>query len=155
TRGEPMMKQIRDPIHGTIDVDDVELQVLDHPLFQRLRNVKQLGFGENAFPGATHSRYAHSLGACHVAGRIFDPLFRGAGLDATTARRFRRALRLAVLLHDLGHPPLSHSSEVSLPDRAQLGLERWLPAAELTGRASHEDYTLKLLLDSDLAAQLD
>src|SRR5258706_5682917 len=113
-----MTTQIRDPIHGTVEVDDVELAVIDHPLFQRLRNVKQLGFGDQAFPGATHTRYAHSLGAAHVAGRVFAAIFgtasttgtassaataRGLALPAKTARKFRRALRLAVLLHDIGH----------------------------------------------------
>ena len=146
---------IRDPIHGTIEVDGTEVAVLDHPAFQRLRHVKQLGFGDLAFPGATHTRYAHCLGALHLAGRLFDAIFRKGALPAATARRFRRALRLAALLHDLGHPPLSHSSEQMLPLRATLGLGRWLSAAELKGQASHEDYTLKLLLDSDLSGLLD
>jgi hypothetical protein len=149
------MTPIRDPIHGTIEVDAAEVQVIDHPFFQRLRHVKQLGFGDQAFPGATHTRYAHSLGALHVASRVFDALFRESDVAPADARRFRRALRLAVLLHDLGHPPLSHSSEQMLPRRAALGLERWLPAAEMSGRATHEDYTLKLVADSDLARLLD
>jgi hypothetical protein len=146
---------IRDPIHGTIEVDGTEVAVLDHPSFQRLRYVKQLGFGDLAFPGATHTRYAHCLGALQVGGRLFDAIFRDGALEAATARRFRRALRLAALLHDLGHPPFSHSSEQMLPPRAKLGLGRWLPPAELKGQASHEDYSLKLLLDSDLSGLLD
>ena len=135
-----MATQIRDPIHGTVEVDAVELRVIDHPLFQRLRLVKQLGFGDQAFPGATHTRYAHSLGACHVAARVFTALFADGAVDERTARKFRRALRLAVLLHDIGHPPLSHSSERGLPPRKALGLERWLDACALEGRADHEDY---------------
>jgi hypothetical protein len=151
-----MATPIRDPIHGTVEVDDAELQVIDHPFFQRLRLVKQLGFGDQAFPGATHTRYAHSLGAMHVASRVFDAIFRrDARLEPSQAARYRRALRFAVLLHDLGHPPLSHASEQMLPPRERLGLERWLTADELAGRATHEDYTLRLLLDSDLGLILD
>lgn len=150
-----MLTQIRDPIHGTIELDDVEKRVIDHPLFQRLRLVKQLGFGDQAFPGATHSRYAHSLGAAHVAARVFAALFGDGRLDARTAARFKRALRLAVLLHDIGHPPLSHASERGLPQRRALRLERWLPEAALEGRADHEDFTMKIVVDSGLARLLD
>jgi hypothetical protein len=153
-----MWTQIRDPIHGTIDLDDTEKVIVDHPLFQRLRLVKQLGFGDQAFPGATHTRYAHSLGAAHVAARVFDAIFSSEASvrpDAAARKRFRRALRLAVLLHDVGHPPLSHASERGLPARSALGLERWLPPDALVGRADHEDFTLKIVLDSDLSRNLD
>src|SRR5690606_35109807 len=67
----PLMR-IRDPIHGTIPVADVEVPIVDSRFYQRLRSVKQLGFGEMAFPGAPHTRHAHSLGAMHVATRLFD-----------------------------------------------------------------------------------
>ena len=64
--------RIRDPIHGTLPVSDEEKAVVDSACYQRLRHVRQLGFGELAFPGATHTRHAHSLGAMHVAARLFD-----------------------------------------------------------------------------------
>ena len=67
--------RIRDPIHGSIELDEREVAVLDSPFMQRLRNVRQLGFSELAFPGATHARYAHALGACHVVGRIIDAIY--------------------------------------------------------------------------------
>jgi hypothetical protein len=54
--------EVRDPVHGSIAIDDAEIQILEHPFFQRLRNIKQLGFAEYVFPGATHTRYLHSIG---------------------------------------------------------------------------------------------
>ena len=64
--------EIRDPIHGPITVDEVETAVIHSPWFQRLREIKQLGFSELTFPGASHTRYLHSLGAMHLAGLAFD-----------------------------------------------------------------------------------
>ena len=75
--------RIRDPAHGTIHVDDDEVALVDSPFFQRLRFIKQLGFGEMAFPGATHTRHAHCLGAMHLATRMFDAAFAKYGPDAT------------------------------------------------------------------------
>ena len=70
--------RVRDPIHGTIPVADSEVGLVDSAFYQRLRHVKQLGFGELAFPGATHTRHAHSLGAMHMASRLFDAVMGGA-----------------------------------------------------------------------------
>src|SRR5690349_14024919 len=102
---------IRDPIHGAIEINSDERALLDSPQYQRLRNVKQLGFADLAFPGATHTRYAHGLGAMQVATKVFDVLCPQLELDAADEKRFRQTLRLAVLFHDLGHPPLSHATE--------------------------------------------
>lgn len=143
--------RIRDPIHGSVLLDARERQVIDAPFFQRLRWVRQMGFADAAFPGATHTRYVHAIGACHVSGRLFDSLLRHLPpLPESERDRLRAALRLAVLLHDLGHPPFSHSSEFILPQRAALALPAW--AAPGGGQATHEDYTLKILLDSELTA---
>ena len=146
--------RIRDPIHGTIPVDDRETAVIDHPFYQRLRYVKQLGFGDLAFPGATHTRHAHSLGAMHVASRLFDSVSARADLSAEAKARFRAAVRLAVLCHDLGHMPLSHASEAIAPPRASLRLPRWLDG-QSGDLASHEDFTAKILLDSSLSEVID
>ncbi len=143
--------RIRDPIHGTITVSDEEKAVVDSPFFQRLRHIRQLGFGELAFPGATHTRHAHSLGAMHVASRLFDAVAARAELPALERERFRVAVRLAVLCHDLGHMPLSHASERIAPARALLQLPAWLGNGEHgSGQASHEDFTAQLLLGSSL-----
>lgn len=140
--------RIRDPIHGTIGVTPEEKAVVDSPHYQRLRHVRQLGFGDLAFPGATHTRHAHSLGAMHVASRLFDAVASRASLTDASKERFRAAVRLAVLCHDLGHMPLSHASESIAPARTTLGLPDWTDdGAE---QASHEDFTAKILLDSSL-----
>src|SRR2546422_1780446 len=67
---------IRDPIHGAIELTADERALVDSPQYQRLRNVKQLGFADLAFPGATHTRYAHGLGAMAMATKVFDALDR-------------------------------------------------------------------------------
>src|SRR3954470_11338688 len=118
--------RVRDPIHGTLAVADSEVGLVDSAFYQRLRHIKQLGFGELAFPGATHTRHAHSLGAMHVATRLFDAVIGHHKLPAAHATRLRRARRAATLLHDVGHMPLSHASESTAPPRARLALPAWL-----------------------------
>ncbi len=146
--------RIRDPIHGSLTVSDEETRVIDSPTFQRLRHVRQLGFGDLAFPGATHTRHAHSLGAMHVASRLFDAITSRSELPVATRDRFRIAVRLAVLCHDIGHMPLSHASESIAPPRAALRLPSWMGGEE-AGQASHEDFTAKLLIDSSLSGLID
>ena len=149
------MTRIRDPIHGAVEIDDRERMVLDAPFVQRLRGVRQLGFSEMAFPGATHTRYSHALGACHVLGRLFDSIFEELPqVPASERERLRAAARIAVLLHDAGHAPFSHSSEAILPPRRELGLPEWALSGPEDQQASHEDYTLKVLLDSSLTQVL-
>jgi HD superfamily phosphohydrolase len=149
---------IRCPIHGTLPVSAREIKLIDHAFFQRLRNIKQLGFADLAFPGATHTRYAHSLGAMHVATRLFDRLFPprhlgadgpGADLPERVRARFRQAMRLGMLFHDLGHAPLSHTTEMLMPSVGELGLGAFA-GADVKRKATHEDYTLKIVLDSSL-----
>src|SRR5262244_3016118 len=131
--------RIRDPIHGTLPVSADEAAVVDSVWYQRLRHVRQLGFGELAFPGATHTRHAHSLGAMHVASRLFDAAFASLELPDADRSALRRVVRAATLLHDIGHMPLSHASERIAPKRASLSLPVWaVPDQE--GQASHEDF---------------
>jgi uncharacterized protein len=145
--------RIRDPIHGIIPVSDDEKSIIDDRFYQRLRNIRQLGFGELAFPGATHTRHAHSLGAMHVASRLFDAVASHSTLSAESRARFRAAVRLAVLCHDLGHMPFSHASEKMAPARAGLNLPSWLKSTQT--QASHEDFTAKILLDSELTRTIE
>src|SRR5436305_4325460 len=144
---------IRDPIHGAIELTPDERALIDSPQYQRLRNVKQLGFADLAFPGATHTRYAHGLGAMAMATKLFDAVAPQLQLEPADRERFRQTLRLAVLFHDLGHPPLSHATERIMPPVSQLKVPEW---AREPGerRADHEDYTLKLVLDSGLASEI-
>lgn len=157
--------EIRDPVHGTIEFSNAETTIIDTPEYQRLRAIKQLGFAEASFPGATHNRYLHSLGVCHLAGLAFDQIAKNHGFPIEADRkRFRQAVRLGALLHDVGHGPLSHTTEEVMPlrkdlkialyetrspERSQPGL---LPSEE--PRATHEDYTIKYLTDSPLTGSL-
>lgn len=145
-----MTISIRDPIHGSIALTVPELKIVDHRVFQRLRGIKQLGFTDQAFPGATHTRYAHAIGAMHVASRMFDAIFPAEQglLPVAERRRLRQTIRLSLLLHDLGHAPGSHASEFAMPNLSDLGMSHYFDG--LDRKATHEDYTLKLLLESDL-----
>jgi len=141
--------EIRDPIHGSIELTPSETSVIDSAFFQRLRNIKQLGFTEFSYPGATHNRYIHSLGAMHLAGSAFDSVFRGYPFSTPQVRwRLRQAVRLGSLLHDIGHGPLSHTSEEVMPDVTKLKVKIY--AGQRKGRANHEDYTIKIITDSSL-----
>ena len=87
--------------------------------------MRQLGVSELSFPGATHTRYLHSLGTMELATRAFDTLFSTWSFaDPSQAARLRQIVRLAALLHDLGHAPLSHATEFAMPLVSELGLER-------------------------------
>jgi len=151
----PPPLEIRDPVHGAIAVDRQEAAVIDHSFVQRLRGIRQLGFSHLPFPGATHSRYAHSLGAMHLAGRAFDACFRGDDFPSPDRRAaFRHCVRLAALCHDLGHAPYSHAAEFAMPILRDLGVAAYAPAAiahRLDALATHEDYTVAILTESTLS----
>src|SRR5688572_20376896 len=89
--------RIRDPIHGTIQLAREEIALVDSPAFQRLRMIKQLGLADLAFPGATHTRYAHGLGTLHIAAGMFGQLSRNYDLPAQDASRLLATVRLAAL----------------------------------------------------------
>lgn len=142
------MINIHDPVHGTIEVSPAEIRLIDSRPFQRLRHIKQLGFSELAFPGATHTRYAHSLGAMQMATRIIDRVLLDFDLSHDDKQRLRQLARLGVLFHDIGHAPMSHVSERVMPNVGKLKIAEWQDDAN--GQATHEDYTIKLLVDSEL-----
>jgi HD superfamily phosphohydrolase len=129
------VKRIFDPVHHFIELSTAEAQLLDLPVMQRLRRLRQLGLAYLAFPSAEHSRFTHALGALAMGTRAFDVLVRNGGgffRDATEVAYQRRLVRASLLLHDIGHGPFSHSCEsvlgvaherrtidlVSLPDVA-------------------------------------
>jgi uncharacterized protein len=111
------MKRIFDPVHRFIELSTTEARLLDLPLMQRLRRLRQLGLAYLAFPSAEHSRFTHALGALAMGTRAFDELARHGrhffGNEADLAYQ-RRLVRAALLLHDVGHGPFSHSSEAVL-----------------------------------------
>lgn len=157
--------EIRDPIHSTIELTPAESRVIDSRVFQRLRWIKQLGFSEFSFPGATHNRYIHSIGVCHLAGLAFDSIFRNYKFSSSDVRtRLRNVVRGAALLHDIGHGPLSHTTEEVMPKLKALNVGVYkcrrtdIPMSEDLDnperRATHEDYTIKFITDSSLTEVL-
>jgi hypothetical protein len=108
-------KRIADPVYGTIGLSELEVKVINSRVFLRLRNIKQLGLAHYVFPGADYSRFAHSLGCCHVAGRILDSI-RRTDPDADISDSDIQRYRLAGLLHDIGHYPFSHAMEDAIKD---------------------------------------
>ena len=107
------MLAIRDPIHGFIRADELEAALLNSRPMQRLRFIHQLGLTFLVFPGAEHSRFAHALGTMHLAGRVYDALASKSGglLPIHPGSSERRLVRVAALLHDIGHAPFSHTAE--------------------------------------------
>lgn len=96
-----------DSIHGAIELTELERRVIDTASFQRLRHLKQLGLGHVTYPNATHSRFAHSLGVLAIMTRVLRAAKDGMPLDDDA----EQDLRLAALLHDVGHYPYSHLME--------------------------------------------
>lgn len=96
--------KILDPVHGYIDITQVEKYIIELPIFKRLQSIKQLSLTNWVFPGAEHTRYIHSLGVMYIADQMACHL--GVFSDEQ-----RQLLRLAGLLHDIGHYPLSHVTE--------------------------------------------
>ena len=96
-------KVVHDPIHGSITLDGPFLEVMDRHEIQRLRSIRQLGLSNAVFPGANHTRFEHSLGVYHLAGRMADSM----GLSEEESD----TIRMAALLHDVCHPPFSHTLE--------------------------------------------
>lgn len=103
-----MSKLIVDSIHGDIRLTDEECRVIDTASFQRLRSLKQLGMGQVTYPGATHTRFAHSIGVLGIMARVTDVARSALGLSDEQVSN----IRLAGLLHDVGHYPYSHLMEV-------------------------------------------
>jgi len=125
------MEILRDPLWNNIRLDAVALGLLDTPVMQRLRYVRQLGLAFLVYPGATHSRFEHAVGAFHLAGvalRLLDE--RGA--LRTVSVYEQQVVRAAALLHDVGHYPFSH-------------------ALEEIGVTHHEQVAQPLLLDGPVA----
>ena len=134
--------QVRDPVHGFIEYDDWELEVINHPAFQRLRRIRQLALADFVYPGATHTRFEHALGTMHVATKMYDAIVARQkhylesqrGYDQAGLERDRRVVRFAALLHDIGHSPFSHSSESLFPFNK-----------EDNRQYQHEDYSASII----------
>ena len=126
--------EIRDPIHGLIELSRKELAIINTRAFQRLRRIRQLAMAFLVYPGALHTRFDHSIGVMHIAGRICDRLKQCREITS----KERKRVRLAALLHDIGHGPFSHVSEHLLDQHAQ---------DETTGESPQEKIHEKLTID--------
>lgn len=134
--------EIRDRLYGLIEYTELEEEVLNTQILQRLRRIKQLALAGLVYPSAGHSRFEHVVGVMHLAGRMAERL----NID----REITKIVRLAALLHDVGHPPFSHTSE--------LVLRRFTPKSLVEGldvEAIHEAITLNILeFDEELGSCL-
>ncbi len=107
-------KIFNDPVYGFITLrHEILFDLIDHPYFQRLRRIKQLGLTHLVYPGALHTRFHHALGAMHLMNRAIDTL-RSKGHEITEEEALGAAI--AILLHDIGHGPFSHALEFCLVD---------------------------------------
>ena len=105
-------KIVNDPIYGFIRIPDGKIfRIIEHPHFQRLRRIKQLGLTDYVYPGAIHSRFHHALGSMHLMDMALTSL-RSKGVQISDVE-YESAL-IAILLHDIGHGPFSHALEFSL-----------------------------------------
>lgn len=128
------MEILRDPLWNNIRLDPLALTLLETPVVQRLRYVRQLGLAFLVYPGATHSRFEHALGAWHLAGMAMR-LLEERGALAEISARDQQVIRAAALLHDVGHYPFSH-------------------ALEEIGVTDHEEVARPLITEGIIAEQL-
>jgi HD superfamily phosphohydrolase len=125
--------EITDPVHRYIRFSEVEKELIDTAIFQRLRRIRQLAGAHLVYPGAQHSRFEHSLGTMHIAGFAGETLFAKGYLDDEDKVQ---KLRLAALLHDIGHGPFSHLFEEVI---------------ELRHRISHENIGRQIISKSEIS----
>lgn len=155
-------KIINDPVHGFINIPSgIVQEIIEHPFFQRLRDIKQLGFTNLVYPGATHSRLSHALGAMHLMQEAIIVL-RLKGIKITEEEE--EAALAAILMHDIGHGPYSHALENNIisgvsHEEISLALMREINK-ELEGRlnlaiAIFEGNYHKLFLHQLVSGQLD
>jgi uncharacterized protein len=141
-----IIERVRDPLHDLIEFDDDEFErtmwkLLQTQAFQRLRRVRQLGFSEYTFPGATHTRFAHSLGVFHTARQLMAIIEKRTPTKDFKDSRARTALA-AALLHDVGHGMFSHAFE-NVAKKLDFGM------------ANHEEVSSRLIRESEIAGVLE
>jgi len=115
-----VVKRIYDEVHGYIELTDVERRIVDTPTFQRLRFIRQLASAWYVYPGATHTRFSHSLGTLYIMGKLAAKLY---SMGYIYHEDDVQLLRLVALLHDVGHTPFSHAIEPFFREKLGLGHE--------------------------------
>ncbi len=116
------MKIFNDPVYGFVEVPHgILLDLIDHPFFQRLRRIRQVGLASYVYPGALHTRFHHALGATHLMQQAIAVL-RSKGVDISDAEA--EAANIAILLHDIGHGPYSHALEHTIINMHHEALSR-------------------------------
>ena len=133
--------EVRDPVHGFVSFAPDEVRVLDTCVMQRLRRIRQLAYANLLYPGAVHTRFDHSIGVFHIAGQLAEKLI--------TDPHERRVVRLAALIHDVGHGPFSHVSETLL-ERFRRNME----SEPASSHQIHEEITIQLIEDGEIAETL-
>lgn len=143
----------KDPVHNIIPVNDYEYLLLQHPILNRLHGIKQLGFTFFVYPQAKHSRFEHSIGVMHVVGKMVDAIkantpekLSALVRSRSTFQDFKQIARLTGLLHDIGHLPYSHITELVLTEAAFSGkasedLIKIVNEADKAGLKLHEYYS--------------
>ena len=134
--------EIRCPVYGFINVADWEMEIINHRYFQRLRRIRQLGWTDLVYPGAMHTRFEHSLGVMYMATLLYDGIVQRSRevlqgemrYDDSSLERHRMLVRLAALLHDVGHAPFSHAAEGLFPTPGE-GKRPY----------THEDYSAEIV----------
>ncbi|BFG26859.1 deoxynucleoside triphosphate triphosphohydrolase SAMHD1 homolog [Prunus yedoensis var. nudiflora] len=127
-------KHVHDNVHGNIYLDPLSLKFIDTEEFQRLRDLKQLGVTHLVYPGGVHSRFEHSLGVYWLAGEAVQKLKNYQGSDLDIDRFDLQTVKIAGLLHDVGHGPFSHLFE-----------REFLPQVRSGFHWSHEDMSVKMV----------
>ena len=123
--------EIRDPVHGYVRMTEVERELVDSPFVQRLRRIHQLAGSYLVYPGATHTRFEHVVGTMYVAGQIAESLAHNSEMPEDQVQD----VRIAALLHDVGHGPYSHMYEEVLSDRV---------------KSSHEDISQRVIMETSI-----